>query len=106
MSSSPATDTHRSPRIGALGYGLALAGVLIALTSTPAAARSHPNRPAPSATSGQAASAPAPTTVVRETVVKSTNSHPALPIALSAAALAVALGAAAHTLVRHNPTGA
>jgi hypothetical protein len=105
MPRSPITD-QASPRTGALLRRLGLAGVLIALAATPATAIPKPNRPTQSATSGQTASAPVPTTVVRETVVKSTNSHPALPIALSAAALAVALGAAAHTLIRHNHTRA
>jgi hypothetical protein len=102
--SNPATDTHRKPRIAVLRRGLALGGALLASTATPAeaATRLAPNHSPQSATTAQATSARAPTTVIKETVVKSTNSNPTLPITLSAAALAVALAAAAHTFSRRT----
>jgi hypothetical protein len=102
MSRNPTTNTQRARRVGELLQALAVAGVLFALAAAPAAARPRPNPRTQSATTSQAANAPAPTTVIKETVVKRTNSHPALPIALSAAALAVALAAAAYTLA-HRP---
>jgi hypothetical protein len=94
----------RLPRTGTLRGGLAV--VAAALVLAPAAAVAQPARGGPpqSTASGQAASATAPTTVVKETVVKPANHDPALPIVLSATALAVALAAGAHTLVR-RPAG-
>ena len=104
MSKSPPTDSHRRPQVGAARRTLALAAALIALTTASgSAAHLKPHRPTQSATTTQAASGPGPTTVIKETVVKRTNGDPTLPIVLSAGALAVALGAAAHTLARRNP---
>jgi hypothetical protein len=92
----------RSPRIGTLRGALALLAAALALA--PAAAVARPARvdPPQATTSGQAASATTPTTVVKETVVRPTNDDPTLPIVLSATALAVALAAGAHTLVRRT----
>jgi hypothetical protein len=102
MSRNPSADSHRRPGIGAVLLGLALTA-LLALTVAPASARhGELNAPIQAAATGQTTSGAAPTTVLKETVVKHTNSDPALPIVLSAAALAVALGAAALTLARRT----
>jgi hypothetical protein len=91
-----------SPRIDTLRGRLALVAAALALA--PAAAVAQPARSGSpqSAASALAASVTAPTTVVKETVVKPSNDDPALPIVLSATALAVALAAGAHTLVRRT----
>ena len=100
MRRTETTTTQRSPRTGALLRRLAIAGALLALAAAPAAAgTNHERSPAPA--TGQTGSAP--TTIVKETEVKRTNSHPALPIAISGAALAIALATAAHTIARGAP---
>jgi hypothetical protein len=95
---------ERRRRIGKLRSGLALAAAALALAAAPAAARPTSGAPPESAASGQAVSTIAPTTVVKETVVKPVNHDPALPIVLSATALAVALAAGAYTVIR-RPAG-
>jgi len=103
MPSNSDINSARSPRIGTLRSGLALAAAALALAAAPAAARPMRADPPLSTTSRQVTSAIAPTTVVKETVVKPANHDQALPIVLSATALAVALAAGTHTLVR-RPT--
>jgi hypothetical protein len=99
------SDIHskRSTRIGTLRGVLALLAAALAVAPATAGARPAGGGPPHSAASALVASATAPTTVVRETVVKPTNDDSTLPIVLSATALAVALAAGAHTLVRRTP---
>jgi hypothetical protein len=100
-------NSRRSPRIGTLRGSAAVLAAALALAPAAAVARPARGDPPQSRASALGASATAPTTVVRETVVKRSNYDPTLPIVLSAAALAVALAAGAHTLVRRTagPSG-
>lgn len=96
-------NVRRSSRIGTLRGALALLAAALALAPAAAVARPVRADPPQSTASALVASATAPTTVVKETVVRPSNDDPALPIVLSATALAVALAAGAHTLVRRTP---
>jgi hypothetical protein len=102
MTRTQTTNTQRSRRIAGMLRWLALFGVLLVAAAAPAAPRLRPNFRPQTATTGQVAGAPAPPTVVKETVIKRTDDHPALPIVLSAAALALALAAAAYTLAHRD----
>ncbi|MHB8690714.1 MAG: hypothetical protein ACYDHH_05670 [Solirubrobacteraceae bacterium] len=101
MTRTQTTNTQRTRAIARMLHRLALSGALLVLAGGPAAAHTSPglNSARPSA---RVTSAQAQTTLIRETVIKQTHSNPALPIALSAAALAVALAVGAYTLARRR----